>query len=140
MQTVFAACLLLAAQTYSLPPVSLMGIYQVEGGQVGQEVGPNQNGSYDLGPMQINTLWVPELAKRWKVSESTARQWLRDDPCTNAGVAAWILREHYDETGNLAQAISHYHSRTPHFGNKYRRKVLASMNRHDLIGQSERDR
>ncbi|MBU0799603.1 MAG: lytic transglycosylase domain-containing protein [Alphaproteobacteria bacterium] len=133
MGKVIAACLLMAAQNYSVPPAVLLGIYQVESGRVGQEVGPNSNGSYDLGPMQINTLWVPELADLWGVNEATARRWVKDDPCTNVGVAAWILRRHYDETGNLAQAIAHYHSRTPRFGTVYQGKVIASMHKHGLI-------
>ena len=133
MGKIIAACLLLASQTYAIPPAVLLGIYQVEGGRVGQEVGPNQNGSYDLGPMQINTLWVPELAKNWGVSDNTALRWVRDDPCTNVGVAAWILRSHLDETGDLAQAISHYHSRTPLHGNAYQQRVIASMAQHGLI-------
>lgn len=133
MVKVLAACLFLAAQTYSLPPAVLLGIYQVEAGRVGQEVGPNINGSYDLGPMQINTLWVPDLAKQWGVSDSTARRWVRDDPCTNVGVAAWILRTHLDETHDLSQAIAHYHSRTSHLGSAYRYKVIASMKEHGLV-------
>ena len=132
MGKVIAACLLMAAQNYSVPPAVLLGIYQVESGRVGQEVA-NKNGSYDMGPMQINTIWLPELAELWGVNEATARRWVRDDPCTNVGVAAWILRRHYDETGNLAQAISHYHSRTPRFGSVYKGKVIASMHRHGLI-------
>ena len=133
MGKIIAACLFLAAQTYSVPPAVLVGIYQVESGQVGQQVGPNNNGSYDLGPMQINTLWIPELAKYWGVSESTAKKWVRDDPCTNVGVAAWILRGHIDDTGNLSKAIAHYHSRTPRYGQAYKKKVLVSMSRHGLI-------
>lgn len=130
---VMATCLMLAAQTYSVPPAVLLGIYQVEGGKIGQESGPNNNGSYDLGPMQINTLWVPELAQRWNVSENTARRWIRDDPCTNIGVSAWILKRHLNETGNLALAISHYHSRTPKHGSKYKRKVIQAMQSKGLI-------
>ena len=130
---VFAACLLLAAETYKLPPHVLLGIYQVEGGRVGQEVGPNQNGSYDLGPMQINTIWLDDLSTQWGVSKATAKQWVRDDPCTNVGVAAWIMRRHYNETGSLSQAISNYHSRTPNIGKVYKAKVLKSMNRHGLM-------
>lgn len=133
MGKVLAACLLLAAQTYSVPPAVLLGIYQVEGGQVGQEVGPNNNGTYDIGPMQINTIWIPELAKYWGVSEQTARSWLRDDPCTNVGVAAWIFRNHYNETGNIEKAIAHYHSRTHHIGSSYREKVVTAMSRHGLL-------
>ena len=91
---VLAACLMLASQTYSVPPAVLVGIYKAEGGQVGQEV-RNTNGSYDLGPMQINTIWMPDLAKRWGVSEETARTWVRDDACTNVGVAAWIFKTHF---------------------------------------------
>src|SRR5690348_320103 len=133
MGKVLAACLLLAAQTYGVPPAVLVGIYQVEGGQVGQEVGPNDNGSYDLGPMQINTIWLPDLAGHWGVSVDTARRWVKDDPCTNVGVAAWILSTHLSETGDLAQAIAHYHSRTPIHGNAYKQKVVASMSSHGLI-------
>ena len=92
MSKILAACLMLAAQTYSVPPAVLVGIYQVEGGKVGQAVA-NTNGTYDLGPMQINTIWIPDLANRWGVSESTAKKWVKDDPCTNMGVAAWILKD-----------------------------------------------
>ncbi len=130
---ILAACLLIAAQTYSIPPAVLLGIYQVEGGRIGQEVGPNNNGSYDLGPMQINTVWVPQLAGEWGVPESTAKKWIRDDPCTNVGVAAWILRRNLNETGDLARSIANYHSKTPTIGGAYKRKVVGSMQRHGLL-------
>ncbi|AEP10742.1 lytic transglycosylase domain-containing protein [Micavibrio aeruginosavorus] len=133
MSGILAGCILIAAQTYSIPPAVLLGIYQVEGGRVGQEVGPNDNGTYDLGPMQINTLWLDELSGVWGVSPSTARKWVRDDPCTNVGVSAWILRRHLNDTGNLSKAIAHYHSRTPGIGGKYKKKVVSSMERHGLL-------
>lgn len=133
MEKILAACIFLAAQTYSIPPAVMLGIYQVEGGKVGQAVGPNKNGSYDLGPMQINEIWLPELAKQWGVSKSTARRWVKDDPCTNVGVSAWILRSHLDETGDLSRAIAHYHSRTPHIGGAYQSRVIASLRRQGLV-------
>lgn len=133
MSKILAACLMLAAQTYSVPPAVLVGIQQVEGGKVGQAVGPNQNGTYDLGPMQINTLWIPLLADKWGVSEDTAHRWVRDDPCTNMGVSAWILRTHMNETGSLSQAIAHYHSRTPKFGHPYKGKVVDAMRSKGLL-------
>ena len=133
MKTILAACILLAAQTYSVPPAVLMGIYQVEQGKVGQEVGPNGNGSYDLGPMQINTIWLPELAGKWGVTEKTARRWVRDDACTNVGVSAWIFSQHFEETQNIKQAIAHYHSRTPKFGNRYKGKVIRRMVDNGLV-------
>lgn len=130
---VLAACFLIAAQTYSIPPAVLLGVYQVEGGRIGQEVGPNQNGTYDLGPMQINTSWIPLLANEWNVGNSTAKSWIRDDPCTNVGVAAWILRRNLNETGDLALSIAHYHSRTSVIGAPYKRKVVRSMQGNGLM-------
>lgn len=132
MDKILAACLMLASQTYSVPPAVLVGIYQVEGGKVGQAVA-NTNGTYDLGPMQINTVWIPDLADRWGVTERTAVKWVKDDPCTNMGVSAWILKSHLDETGSLAQAIANYHSRTPTHGNPYKSKVVSAMRAKGLI-------
>jgi len=136
MSKVIAACLMLAAQTYGVPPAVMVGIYEVEGGKPGQAVGPNQNGSFDLGPMQINTLWIPELAKQWGVSEKTAYSYVKNDPCTNMSVAAWILRSHMNETRSLSKAIAYYHSRTPRIGYAYRGRVVNAMRRNGLIKES----
>lgn len=132
-----ASCLMLAAYNYQVPAAVLVGIYKVEGGNVGQQV-MNTNGSFDLGPMQINTIWMKELSSYWKVPESTAKRLVRDDACTNMGVAAWILRRHLEETGSLAKAIAHYHSRTPFHGTKYRTKVIMAMQKNGLLKPSEK--
>ena len=129
---ILAACLMLASQTYSVPPAVLVGIYKAEGGKVGQEV-KSTNGSYDLGPMQINTIWLPELADKWGVSEQTAKKWVRDDACTNVGVSAWILKGHLNETGSLSKAIAHYHSRTPRHGTRYKKKVVELLQDNGLV-------
>jgi soluble lytic murein transglycosylase-like protein len=83
--------------------------------------------------MQINTIWIPALAKKWGVNEETARRWVRDDACTNVGVSAWILKGHIDETESLSQAIAHYHSRTPHHGKRYQTRVLDILEDNGLI-------
>lgn len=126
---IVASCMLLAAQTYNVPPEILLGILKAEGGRIGQEV-KNTNGTYDLGPMQINTIWIPELARAWKVDESTARRWVRDDACTNIRVSAWILKSHYRETKDYEKAVAYYHSRTPKYGEAYRSRVFEMMERH----------
>ncbi len=136
MTKILAACLILAAQTYSVPPAVLIGIHQVEGGKVGQAVGPNVNGTYDLGPMQINTIWVPQLANYWGVSQQTAHKWIRDDACTNMGVSAWILRSHLNNTNSLSTAIAHYHSKTPSIGYAYKKRVVSAMKRKGLIASA----
>ena len=131
---VFATCLMMAANTYNVPPQVMVGILHVEGGHIGQEVGPNVNGTYDLGPMQVNTRWLPELARYWKIDTATARQWVRDDGCVNLHVSAWILKQKLDQAnGNLFNGIARYHSATPYFGHTYAYKVIKAMDRQGLI-------
>jgi len=132
-----AACIFIAAQTYSVPPAVLVGIMHVEGGKVGQQV-RNKNRTYDLGPMQINTIWLPELAKHWRVSKATAKRWVRDDGCTNISVAAWILRKKSSNAGSLYKGIAHYHSKTPSLGFNYRRKVFRAMHKYGLLKTQNR--
>jgi len=129
-----AICIFTAAQTYSVPPTVILGVLNVESGKVGM-ASPNTNGTYDLGPMQINTIWMPELAGYWGVSEKTALRWVRDDACVNIGVGAWILRKKMNETGSLVGGIGGYHSGTQSLGSSYRRKVLSAMQRYRLVRQ-----
>jgi hypothetical protein len=111
----------------------MIGIMHVEGGHVGQEAGPNINGTYDLGPMQVNTRWLPMLEQTWHVNASTARAWVRDDGCVNVHVAAWILRKKMDDSGSLWGGIAAYHSATPSIGGPYATKVIAVMDRKGLV-------
>lgn len=129
---ILAACIMVAAQVHDVPPALLAGIYRAEGGKSGLEVS-NTNESYDLGPMQINTIWLPELAKQWNISKEEAKKRVRDDPCANVDVAAWILRRHLNETHDLSKALEHYHSRTPEFGKKYKNRVINVMKKYGLL-------
>jgi len=128
----FAACILMASNTYQVPPAVVIGIMQVEGGHIGQ-TSTNLNGSYDLGPMQVNSLWLPQLSRIWHVNVSTAKSWVRDDGCVNVHVAAWILKQKMNETGSLYGGIAHYHSATPLLGTRYAAKVVAAMDRKGLV-------
>ncbi len=127
-----AACIMLASSTYNVPPAVMIGILNVEGGRIGQEV-RNTNGSYDLGPMQVNTIWVPQLASAWRVDYRRAKTALRDDGCLNVKVAAWILKQKIESTGSLYGGIAHYHSATPWRGHKYAAKVVSVLERKGLI-------
>ena len=128
-----AACLLMAAHNYQVPPAVMIGIMHVEGGRVGHAVGPNRNGTYDLGPMQVNTRWIPELARYWRIDPSNAKTLVRDDGCLNVKVAAWILHDKIAEAGSLYGGIARYHSATPGEGYRYAAKVIAVMDRRGLV-------
>lgn len=127
-----AVCIFAAAQTYSVPPAVIMGILHVEGGRVGM-ASKNTNGTEDLGPMQINTIWMPELARHWNVPQATAKRLVRDDACVNIGVGTWILRKKINDSGSLYKGIAWYHSATPKFGTVYRQKVIRAMQRYRLV-------
>jgi soluble lytic murein transglycosylase-like protein len=131
-----AICIFTAAQTYVVPPSVILGILNVEGGRIGQAV-HNTNNTYDLGPMQINTLWIPELAGFWGVNQAEAQRLVRDDACINIGVGAWILRTKMNQTGSLEMGIAYYHSGTPALGHKYKEKVMNAMELYRLVRRPE---
>lgn len=112
-------CMLVVAATTALPPRVLPVIQKIEGGAVGV-VHQNDNGTQDLGVMQVNTLWLPALAARSGFSEAETRQKLLQDPCFNIAAAALILRGYLKQTGgSLPRAIGDYHSHTPALNSAY---------------------
>lgn len=131
-----ATCLLMAANSYQVPAAVMIGIMHVEGGHVGQEV-RDLNGTFDMGPMQVNSRWLPDLSRAWHVNQRTARSWVRDNGCVNVHVAAWILKQKITETGSLFGGIAYYHSATPYLGYRYAQKVVAVMDRKGLIIHDE---
>lgn len=109
-----AACIQRAAEGFSVPELPLWIILDVERGTLGRVSG-NTNGSYDIGPMQINSTWLPRLAKLG-VSEHQ----LLNDLCTNIFVGAWVFAHEYQRfDGDVGRAIAHYHSPTPRHQQRY---------------------
>ncbi|MBC7801174.1 MAG: lytic transglycosylase domain-containing protein [Gemmatimonadaceae bacterium] len=126
MAVPYLACMALVAQIYSLPPRVLPAIQAVEGGGPGV-VSRNTDGSSDLGVMQINTLWLPTLARYTKLGTAEVRERLIHRPCFNIAAAGLIMRTYLDETkGDLMLAIGNYHSHTPFRNQGYQAKVRQS--------------
>ena len=92
------ACIWQAAGYYRLPPLALVGILGVEGGRPGQAV-RNTDGSEDLGPMQINSRWLPLLSRY-----GLTRAKILGDPCANVWAGAWILARAYARDGDVWRA------------------------------------
>jgi len=126
MAVPFLACMLAAAAFYHLPPRVLPAIQAVEGGRIGT-VSRNTDGSEDLGVMQVNTRWIPVLARYTLASGDATRTRLIGDPCFNIAAAGAILRTYLNETeGNVMLAVSYYHSHTPARGQEYLARVMRS--------------
>ncbi|QJP69044.1 transglycosylase SLT domain-containing protein [Burkholderia glumae] len=98
--------------------VGLMrAIAQVESGTRTNVINPNSNGTFDIGLMQINSSWLPRLAREGITEQSLF------DPCTNAYVGAWILSENIRQFGPTWNAIGAYNASAPDKRLAYARKV-----------------
>lgn len=127
-----ATCILLASNTHNVHPTALYGIYLVEGGRSGME-NKNTNGTYDLGVMQINTVWLSELSTKHKKTKREIATKLVYDTCFNVDTAAWILKSHMKNEPNMLKAIGNYHSKTPKYNFKYRKKVYKKLKAYGLV-------
>lgn len=116
----------LVASIYNLPPRVLPSIHVVEGGGI-NTVHVNTDGSQDLGYMQINTRWLPVLARYSTLPEASVRTNLLSRPCFNVAAAGYIMRRCLDETRNdLMLAVGNYHSHTAQLNAAYQGRVTRS--------------
>lgn len=110
-----------AASRYEVPLAPLLGILATENGRLGEALS-NTNGTWDLGPFQVNTCHLNDLSE----IGFTPVAIMSDGP-VNALAAAWLLRQEINRAGNLWHGVGHYHSRTPFRKYGYIRKVRANM-------------
>lgn len=126
MSIPYLACMVAAAAFYHLPPRVLPAIQAVEGGRPGL-IHANANGTADLGPMQVNTIWIKPLADYTHMTQPAVMDRLIDDPCFNIAAAAAVMRLYLNEAhGDLLLAVGYYHSHSPALGAAYQQKVLAA--------------
>lgn len=118
-----ASCIAKAANEFGIPETPIRVILDVEAGTLGK-VSRNTNGSYDIGPMQINSLWLKPL-REFGISEAD----VRDNLCINISVGAWILAKQIDRHKDIAKAIAHYHSSTPKHQHRYLGLIRAAAER-----------
>jgi soluble lytic murein transglycosylase-like protein len=135
-------CLDQIASHYQVPPAIIRSISEVEGGRPGIKVGPNRDGSYDLGLMQINTRWVDgSFNVDLRTFGVTERELLSND-CTNLAVGAWLLRYHMDRHGNWETAAAAYHAgeskRHARYAKAYAAKVMRALKRLTASAQAKR--
>jgi Transglycosylase SLT domain len=136
MPVAYMACMLTVSQFYHLPPRVLPSIQVVEAGRPGT-ISRNHNGTGDLGVMQVNSTWVPFLARPWNLTPRVVARRLIDEPCFNIFAAGAIMRIYLDEThGDVVRAVGYYHSHTPERASDYQIKVIRAS--YSLFGRPER--
>lgn len=112
------SCINEAAYEYHIPAKLIISVLNVERGRAGLAV-RNKNGTYDLGPMQINSgAWWPMLYKY----DITPREVLYN-PCRNVSVGTWILAKAISNGQDLFSGIGNYHSAAPYYNKSYKLKV-----------------
>lgn len=104
----YDACFSSASTRFGVDKRMLVAIAKTESSLNPRAVGPaNANGSYDMGIMQINTFWVPTLARLGISKEELM------SACTNIHVGAWILAHNISRHGATWKAVGAYNATTP---------------------------
>lgn len=116
-----AACWQEAGERYQVSPALLYAIARTESGLNPAAVNRNRNGSTDIGLMQINSVWLPQLAKH---GISERHLW---EPCTNIHVGAWVLSQKVRKLGMTWDAVGAYNATTPAKRISYAWKVYANL-------------
>ena len=106
-----------AAARYQVNPTLLHAIARTESGVNPRAIGRNRNGSRDIGLMQINSGWLPTLARHGITEQDLF------DPCTNLHVGAWILAHNFARLGYTWEAVGAYNAVRPDARRTYIDKV-----------------
>lgn len=119
-------CINQAAVTYYVPAKVIVSVLAVEGGKVGMAK-RNTNGTFDYGPMQINTVWLNKIRPYGYTLEQ-----IQNDPCANVMVGTWILSREIAYSGNFWWGVGSYHSATVPLNQAYQTKVAYA---YDLLSK-----
>lgn len=123
-----AACVVRAAQHYSVPAELIVSMLKVEGGMVGR-VYPRSHGTY-YGPSQLSDKWLPVFA-RWGFSAQT----LQHDACANIAAGTYVLAYYRQRAPDWPHAIARYNvgsltsPEREGAGRRYAAKVLSHWSR-----------
>lgn len=98
------SCWQSAAERYGIHETILRAIAITESAMDESAINRNTNGSVDIGLMQINSRWFPQLAK---MDIQPGDLW---NPCTSIHVGAWVLAGEIRRFGYTWQAIGAYNA------------------------------
>lgn len=120
-QAYLRSCMQQAAQRYQVHPHLLWAIAKQESGFNSLASNTNNNGSKDIGIMQINSSWLPTL-KKFGISEEQLRE-----PCININVGAWVLANNIKTHGMTWRAVGAYNAASEDKRTSYANKIKANV-------------
>lgn len=118
------ACAIEIAPKYGVPANVVMAVAEVEGAPP-QTIRVNQNGSFDVGRMQINSVHFDMLS-----AYGITPQHLMASDCYPVELATWMIARHMQGCPHdLWTCVARYHSKTPPNNLVYRQKLLPAAMR-----------
>lgn len=119
LSMVDAECIIDASKRFNVPVSIILSILDVEGGEVGERA-DNKNGTWDIGPMQVNTCHMEELSPF-----GITKYDLQTNGCLNVQAGTWLLRQLLNRNnGKMLEAVGKYHSSNQPFKGRYQRKII----------------
>lgn len=100
-----AMCWQKAGERYDIDPLLLHAIGEQETGLRANVVSRNNDGSYDIGLMQINSTHLPRLAR-----QGIHKAQLLQDTCLSVMVGASILADFIKQLGGTWEAVGAYNA------------------------------
>ena len=100
----YGQCLIDTAHAYQISPLLIDAIIKTESNHNPQAININTSGSEDVGLMQINSAWLPEISPLGYDRASLF------DPCTNIQVGTWILAQEIRRFGYTWTAVAAYNA------------------------------
>ncbi|GFN46685.1 type III secretion system invasion protein IagB [Candidatus Regiella insecticola] len=100
-----ASCWKKAEKSFGIEAKLLQAIAQVESGMKPNAVGRNNNGTHDVGLMQINSSHFPRLKKLGIDAKK-----MKEDPCISIMVGASILSDMMKVYGYSWEAVGAYNA------------------------------
>jgi len=116
-------CINQAAIQYHVPATMIVSVLRTENGRLGQ-ANHNKDGSYDLGPMQINSHWLQRLSRY-----GYTQQDLQYNPCINVTIGTWILASEIANGQSLWNGVGDYHSHTTYHNFQYQYQVKTAYSK-----------
>lgn len=108
-----------AGKTYGINPVLLKSIARIESNLNPKAMNKNQNGSIDIGLMQINSFWIKTLGL------DSGR--LISEPCYNTMIGAKVLKQCIDRYGYTWEAVGCYNATSTPKRVRYSWKIFNSL-------------
>lgn len=116
---VYAFCFEEAGKEHGINPSLLKSIAKIESNLNPKAINKNQNGSIDIGLMQINSFWIKTLGL-----DSSK---LISDPCYNAMIGAKVLKQCIDRYGYTWKAVGCYNATSTPKRVKYSWKIYNAL-------------